>query len=213
MEILLRNVLPDFIEKEKIARSEVWGKEIVFTTGQFVQIIAPSGSGKTSLVHFLYNLRQDYSGSFEVDKMVLQKLDAEANASLRATSLSIIFQDLRLFPDHTALQNIEIKQALVPFKPKYSIKEMASILGIESKLGQQAKKCSQGERQRIAIIRALQQPFQFLLADEPFSHLDDANAAPAMHLIEEEAMHRNASIILADLHKVPNFNMHKTIML
>lgn len=213
MEILLRNVLPDFIEKEKIARSEVWGKEIVFTTGQFVQIIAPSGSGKTSLVHFLYNLRQDYSGSIEVDKKVLQKLDAEANASLRATSLSIIFQDLRLFPDHTALQNIEIKQALVPFKTKYSIREMASKLGIESKLGQQAKKCSQGERQRIAIIRALQQPFQFLLADEPFSHLDDANAALAMHLIEEESVHRNASIILADLHKVPNFNMHKTIML
>jgi len=62
--------------------------------------------------------------------------------------------------------------------------------------------CSYGEQQRIAIIRSLMQPFDFLLLDEPFSHLDEANAEKAMKLMLEEARLRNATIVFADLERI-----------
>lgn len=213
MELRLQKVLPEFIEKEKIARSQIWQADVAFKRGENVQIVAPSGSGKTTLMHFLYNLRQDYSGDIMFNEKKHKLFNPDDTASYRSAHASIIFQDLRLFPDHTALQNIEIKKSLNPFATKYTVQQMAAKLGVENKLNQLAKKCSQGERQRIAIIRALQQPFDFLLADEPFSHLDDENANLAMELIQEEASLRGAAIILADLHPVSSFKAQKTIYL
>jgi putative ABC transport system ATP-binding protein len=90
---------------------------------------------------------------------------------------------------------------------------MAQRLGIASKLLQNAGMCSYGERQRIAIIRALQQPFDFLILDEPFSHLDEANAKKAMELILEEVDKRQAGLIMADLAAVEFFPSHKTYRL
>ena len=88
---------------------------------------------------------------------------------------------------------------------------MATRLGLKSKLGKLCNTCSYGEQQRIAIIRALQQPFDFLLLDEPFSHLDEANRMKAMELIEEEAAARNASIILSDLKEITYFKSERVL--
>lgn len=90
---------------------------------------------------------------------------------------------------------------------------MAKRLGIENKLQQLCSTCSYGEQQRIAIIRALQQPFQFLLLDEPFSNLDEVNRQKAMELIQEEATARKASILLADLKKIDYFNANSILHL
>jgi putative ABC transport system ATP-binding protein len=90
---------------------------------------------------------------------------------------------------------------------------MAARLGIAGKLNKLCKTCSYGEQQRIAIIRALQQPFDFLLLDEPFSHLDDANRKKAMDLMEEESRKRNATIILADLREIEYFKSERTLHL
>ena len=73
--------------------------------------------------------------------------------------------------------------------------------------------CSYGEQQRIAIIRALQQPFNFIILDEPFSHLDEENSKKALALIEQEADKRGAGIILADLQHNPFFNADSTLLL
>ncbi len=204
-KIILQQLAPLFLEKEKVAQSEIWNKEIVINTSQKLQLIAPSGSGKTSLIHFLYGLRKDYTGQILFDENKISNLSAEALAETRSSHISIIFQDLRLFLEHTAKENIEIKKALNPFASAMPVEEMAKILGITSKLHQVAKTCSYGEQQRIAIIRALQQPFDFLLMDEPFSHLDESNRHKAMELIETEAAKRNAAIILADLKAIEYF--------
>ena len=102
---------------------------------------------------------------------------------------------------------------LNPFHPESRIAEMASQLGIGNKLNKLVKTCSYGEQQRIAIIRALQQPFDFLLMDEPFSHLDENNRKIAAALIEEEAAKRNAGVILADLKRVEYFNADEVLHL
>jgi ABC-type lipoprotein export system ATPase subunit len=213
MVITLKNIVPQFLEKEKIATSQIWGHEHVFAKGEKIQIVAPSGSGKTSLVHFLYGERKDYDGSLLFNDKNVKSFSANTYALIRSSQLSIIFQDLRLFKDFSVAQNIEIKNALNSFHKNTKLKEMAALLGISNKLSQQAGTCSYGEQQRIAIIRALQQPFDFIIMDEPFSHLDEENSKKAMQLIEAEAAERGAGIILADLQEIPFFNADRTLHL
>lgn len=212
MQITIKQLAPAFLEKEKIHRSEIWNKDISFSKGEKIQLVAPSGSGKTSFVHFLYGMRKDYTGAVLFNGKEISNMNPEQTAAMRSGQLSIVFQDLRLFIDHSALENISIKRALEPFGED-RISEMAEKLGIASKLQQVAGICSYGERQRIAIIRALQQPFDFIVLDEPFSHLDEANSKKALALIEEEAAKRNAGIILADLEAVPFYKSDKTFHL
>jgi putative ABC transport system ATP-binding protein len=213
MQIILQQVSPVFLETEKISQSMIWNRELSFSKEEKIQLIAPSGSGKTSFIHFLYGLRKDYKGNILFNKKNIAGFDAEEIARYRSSHLSIVFQDLRLFADHTAYENIHIKKILNPFCTEDSIFEMAERLGISNKLNQPAGICSYGEQQRIAIIRALQQPFDFLILDEPFSHLDENNSKKAMALIEEEVEKRNAGIILSDLEQVEFFKEDRTLRL
>jgi putative ABC transport system ATP-binding protein len=213
MQIQLQQLVPTFIEPEKIAHSQLWNTPVVFIAGEKVQIVAPSGSGKTSFIHFLYGLRKDFNGNILYDNKAINNFTAEDFSVYRQRYISIVFQDLRLFPEQTVLQNIEIKRQLQPYHAESKIAAMAKRLGIENKLHKLCKTCSYGEQQRIAIIRSLQQPFDFLLLDEPFSHLDENNRKIAMALMEEEAGTRKASIILADLKAIEYFNASKTLHL
>jgi ABC-type lipoprotein export system ATPase subunit len=213
MQITLQDLMPNFLEKDKLAGSEVWTRTVQLNKGENIHIIAPSGSGKTSLIHFLYGLRNDYSGSIFYDREDTRNYDAEKFSVWRRQHISIVFQDLRLFTGQTVLQNLEIKRVLAPFYKETPVVWMAERLGIAGKLRQPCHTCSYGEQQRIAIIRALQQPFDFLLLDEPFSHLDEANREKAMLLIEEESKKRNATVILADLREIVYFKSERTLHL
>jgi putative ABC transport system ATP-binding protein len=213
MQISLQQVVPVFFEAGKADGSQLWNQNISFNKGENIHIIAPSGSGKTSFIHFLYGLRKDYSGNILYDNNDIKNFDAEKFSTWRQQYISIIFQDLRLFTEQTVLQNLEIKRLLSPFHKESRIAAMAKRLGIESKLEKLCNTCSYGEQQRFAIIRALQQPFDFLLLDEPFSHLDENNRQIAMQLMEEEAAERNASIILTDLKKIEYFKAERILYL
>jgi ABC-type lipoprotein export system ATPase subunit len=205
MMLQLQNLLPLYFEESKKQTSEIWGKDLRFEKGEMIKIVAPSGSGKTSLTHFVYGTRNDYSGTITFNGNDTKQFSFENFANWRKDHFSIVFQDLRLFPEQTVFQNIDIKRQLNPFHPPEKIKEMAERLGIGKKLNSKAKTCSYGEQQRVAIIRALMQPFDFLILDEPFSHLDNVNRLTGMELMMEEAHARNASIILADLERVDFF--------
>ena len=205
MSLQIQNILPTYFETARSQTSEIWGKNLQFEKGQFIKIVAPSGSGKTSLMHFLYGMRQDYGGSIIYDSKNIRQLLPEEISRLRKNNFSMVFQDLRLFPDQTVFQNIEIKRRLNPYHPAEKINEMAEQLGIGSKLDSFCSTCSYGEQQRIAIVRALMQPFDFLLLDEPFSHLDNANSEMAMQLMLTEANKRQAAIIFADLERIDYF--------
>ncbi len=197
MFLSLQKIIPTYIETEQINGSEVWGKDISFTKGEHVHIVAPSGRGKTSLIHFIYGLRKDYGGIISYQKENIKKFSLENFSTFRQKNISIVFQDLKLFTDQTVRENLEIKRQLNPFHPTDMITEMAERLGISNKLNRLAKTCSYGEQQRIAIIRSLLQPFDFLLLDEPFSNLDENNRIKAFELINEECKLRNASMIFS----------------
>jgi len=201
------------LEENKIAESAIWNHTILFGQEERIHIIASSGRGKTSFIHFLYGLRKDYQGDILYNNENILHFDREKFSEWRKSHISVVFQDLRLFSEQTVLQNLEIKRLLSPYHKESLIRAMVKRLGIESKLNKLCKTCSYGEQQRIAIIRSLQQPFDFLLLDEPFSHLDETNRQIAMELIEEECKVRKASILLADLKQIEYFNADKIIRL
>ena len=204
MNLSLKQLYPAWFESNG-KNSEVWQRELEFSKGEYIKIVAPSGSGKTSLVHFLYGVRNDYKGSILYGDKNIRDFSNEDFATLRKNSVSVVFQDLKLFPDQSVLQNLEIKRQLNPYHPPEKIPEMVDRLGIGKKLHAKAGICSYGEQQRVAIIRALLQPYDILLLDEPFSHLDTANSQLAMELMLEETKKRSASILFADLERIDYF--------
>lgn len=205
MQLQLQQLLPAYFDDGHRNGSEVWRKDLTFSKGEYIKIVAPSGSGKSSLMHFLYGLRNEYNGTILYNNQNIRNYTVEDFATYRKDHVSIVFQDLRLFPEQTVFENIELKRQLNPFHPVEKIREMAARLGVGNKLASKSRICSYGEQQRVAIIRALMQPFDLLLLDEPFSHLDDKNSQNAMQLMLDEANLRNAAIIFADLERIDYF--------
>ena len=207
MQIQIRNLVPTPL-KDKLAdrASDIWNTDITFAFGEWIKIKAPSGTGKTTFINILYKVRHDYEGEVLWDNKNLLNLSGDELAKMRQQTVSVVFQDLRLFHHLTARENIELNRILQkPFYEANIIDLMAERLGITHILNQTAGTCSYGEQQRIAIIRALVQPFNWLIMDEPFSHLDNANTQKAAVLIAEEVKKRNAGLVLTDLEDDDNF--------
>ncbi|SDF26313.1 putative ABC transport system ATP-binding protein [Chitinophaga filiformis] len=202
MQIQLDNLVPVPLRDKILQRSsDIWNRPVTFTPGSFTKIKAPSGTGKTTLVHYLYHIRTDYTGQVLVNGQPWASYSKGAIAGMRQEQISVIFQDLRIFEQLTALENIELKRVMnaQPYCSAEKVKEMAARLNVTHVLNQSGRTLSYGERQRVAIIRALVQPFQWLIMDEPFSHLDEDNANRAAQLIAEECKARKAGFILTDL--------------
>ena len=215
MQIELKQIVPIPL-KDKFAQrnSDLWNQMVLFQHGEWVKIKAPSGTGKTTFIHTLYKLRHDYSGQVYYDDQEIKNISGDALAQVRQQKISIVFQDLRLFPNLTARENIELKRVLqTPLYETTIIDEMAEKLGVTGILNQRAGLCSYGEQQRIAIIRSLIQPFDWLLLDEPFSHLDQYNISKAAALIAEECSKRKAGFILTDLDEDEHFNYNRKLQL
>lgn len=215
MNIQLHHIIPAPLKSKILAnQKDIWNKKIDFSENEQIKIIAPSGTGKTTLMHILYNIRNDFEGMLMYNDVNTKNISSNDLAVIRQKKMSIIFQDLRLFPQLTAWENIELKRTMTePFYDANIIDKMAEQLNISHILHQQTIKCSYGEQQRIAIIRALMQPFETLLMDEPFSHLDKNNIAKAAQLIGEECKKRNASFIITDLDADENFEYSKILHL
>ncbi len=215
MRITLQHLIPiPLADRLQQRVSDVWGAELGFDQGQLIKIKAPSGTGKTTLIHTLYRLRNDHAGTVLFDNRDANGLSEQELATIRQQQLSIVFQDLRLFPHLTARENIELKRVLqTPYHPAEMIEAMADELGVTHILSQKAGLCSYGEQQRIAIIRALVQPFNWLIMDEPFSHLDNANITRAARLIQGECAKRNAGLVVTDLEQDNHFAYTKELAL
>ncbi|MBL7759472.1 MAG: ATP-binding cassette domain-containing protein [Sediminibacterium sp.] len=199
--LTLNNLMPEPLRERLSGKtSSIWKSTVQFEPGEWINVTAPSGTGKTTFIHILYGLRKDYSGTALLNQTDLRSLDPDALAVIRQQKISIIFQDLKLFPHLTVIENIELKRILhEPSCGAEQVTAMAEQLGIAGILNQPAAICSYGEQQRAAIIRALVQPFEWLIMDEPFSHLDNNNTMKAAALIAEECKRRRAGFIITDL--------------
>jgi ABC-type lipoprotein export system ATPase subunit len=180
--------------------SQIWNTSLQLVQGQNYLISAASGKGKSTFTGIIYGLRSDYEGKILIKGQDVRQQKLAWWAELRQQTISIVFQDLCLFLEFSAEENIRIKTQLHANSiSQEKIVAMAQHLGVAHLLQKKCAYLSYGERQRIAIIRALSQPFEYLLLDEPFSHLDEANIALATQLIQAECKQRNAGWILTSL--------------
>lgn len=181
--------------------STVWGKHISLQATTRYLLYAPSGKGKSSFIHLLYGLRNDFQGEILIKGKSHSSMSSNEWADLRQQDLSIQFQDLRLFGDLSAWENIQVKLSLPSAVEESRISGWMSRLQIDHLLHKPARHLSYGERQRFAIVRALIQPFRCLLLDEPFAHLDPENTRRACELIDERCTELNAGFVLTSLHE------------
>lgn len=211
--IYLRQTLPQVFADRTLIASDVWHKEIVFSKGKAHLVEAASGTGKSSLCSYIYGYRKDYQGIICFDETNITSLSVTEWVNIRRHSLSILFQDLRLFSELTALENILIKNDLTGYKKKTEIIALFEQLGIDDKLNIRTDKLSFGQQQRVAFIRSLCQPFDFILLDEAISHLDDANGQIMAGLLTTEAEKQGAGIIVTSIGKHINLNYDSVLKL
>ncbi len=200
-KIKFDNVLPDVFAGKPDLQSDVWKRELDFSKGKKYLIEADSGRGKSTFCSYIIGYRKDYSGKIMFDDVDASNMNIKIWTDARRFNLSYVFQELRLFPELTAFENVEIKNRLTKFKSKEDISIWFERLGIADKTDEKVRFMSFGQQQRVAMMRALAQPFDFIIADEPISHLDDGNSRTMGRIMEEEAESQGAGIIITSIGK------------
>ncbi len=192
----LENLSPEFFQPK--GDSQVWGKSVELAQGSRTRITAPSGTGKSSLVHFLSFTNNQYKGSIQFEGEELSSISRKEKSKLLQNRISIVFQDLRLINNLSAWENLRLKGSLGNF-PAEEQEEMLGYFDLIDKKDALVNTLSQGERQRIAIVRALSQELDLLILDEPFSHLDSYWQEKAWEIIDKRCASSKAGLIYTSL--------------
>ncbi len=211
--IRLNNVIPEIFAHNTDVSSDVWRKEISLEQGKKYLIEAASGTGKSSLCSYIYGLRSDYQGQILFDGQDVSKFSINKWCDIRQSTISILFQDLRLFGELTALENVQIKHRLHKLHNNKVIKGWFDQLGIADKMDTRIDHMSYGQQQRVALIRSLCQPFEFLILDEPISHLDDYNSDVMRDILLCEVERQGAGLITTSIGKRMNIEYDKILSL
>ena len=212
-KILFNNVLPHVFENNEDITSEVWRKDVEFEKGNTYLVEADSGKGKSTFCSYVIGYRHDYSGQILFDDKDIKAMRVADWTNVRKQNISYLFQELRLFPELTAFENVEIKNRLTGFKTREEIKQMFERLGIMDKLNVKVGLMSFGQQQRVAMIRALVQPFDYILADEPISHLDSRNSQTMGEMMMEEVKRQGAGVIVTSIGKHIEMHYDKVLKL
>ena len=218
-KITFDNVLPQVFQQRDDLVSEVWSQHLEFEKGHLYLVEAESGKGKSTFCSYILGYRNDFTGEVRFDDTPTSMLKVSDWVNIRQQHISHLFQELRLFPELTAFENIQIKNKLFPakgsdgFKSEAQIKQWFERLGIGDKLDAKIGRMSFGQQQRVAMIRALVQPFDFLLVDEPISHLDDNNSQIMADIMMTEANAQGAAVIVTSIGKHMNLQYEKVVKL
>lgn len=154
------------------------GVDIEVADGEFVSIIGASGAGKTTLLQIIGTLDTPDDGSLEVDGTNVLQLRGNALADFRNKHVGFVFQFHQLLPEFTALENVQIPALIARRNKKEAeaeAKEILCRLGLENRLDHKPAALSGGEKQRVAVARALINKPRLILADEPSGSLDSKN--------------------------------------
>jgi len=168
--------------------------------GERVALIGPSGSGKTTLLHLTAGIRTADAGRIETAGVDVTALDDSSRREFRIRTIGLVFQEFEL------LQYLDVRDnILLPYLIHSTLRltgaararaaELAESVGIGDKLGRRPSQLSQGERQRVAVCRALIAEPRVLLADEPTGNLDPSNKGRVLDILLEHAERRGASVL------------------
>ena len=188
-------MLPRVFVNENIPESDVWDEELTLYRGNNYLIEAASGGGKSSMCAYVYGARVDYEGELSFNGKDTRGFSIAEWQEIRRRHIAYLPQELDLFPELTAWENIQLKNTLTNHFGDKDIERMLDELGIASRRDYPARRMSIGQQQRVAIIRSLCQPFDFILLDEPVSHLDEGNNRIVADMIAREAERQGAAVI------------------
>lgn len=208
MKIRLKNIAPHPLIGAFSSLTQIWEKDVELNPSEKVHVLAPSGTGKSTLLGILYGLRKDFNG----DLLFNEKSPSDWS-EIRTQSISIVFQELELLNALTALENIQLKNQLTAHLTDAEIHDLMVKLGVEDLKNKCVEFLSRGERQRIAIIRAMCMPFDWLLLDEPFSALDEQNTKSVIEVINAMLERNKAGLVLANLNNDDFFEYQQKLVL
>lgn len=214
-QITLTGVIPDAMnETVSGSSSELWGRVLALQQGESVLVRAASGHGKTTLCCFLSGLRQDYAGSISFDSKDIRTFKSDDWSAVRCSQLAVMYQDLKLFDELTAVENVQLKAALTPGISTGEITELLARTGLDSKtVSRPVGTLSLGQQQRVAFVRMLIQPAQFRLLDEPVSHLDPGNAAILAQMLAEKCSNDGSAVIVTSTGYDLPYKYDRTILM
>jgi len=164
------------------------GVTVSFRRGSFWAIMGPSGSGKSTMMNILGCLDRLTKGSYFLEGNDVSTLDDDSLSELRLKHLGFIFQSFNLIPQLTVQRNIELPLYYLGWDPTESAeraRELARMVGLESRLDHRPAELSGGEMQRVSIARALANDPQIIFADEPTGNLDTATGEQILELLAE----------------------------
>ena len=211
--ITFHSVLPQVFSRQSDLQSEIWNTDVTFEKGHLYLIEADSGKGKSTFCSYILGYRHDYSGEVRFDDRVSRVFKVKEWVEIRLRHIAFLFQELRLFPELSAYENVKIKNDLTGTKTREEILNWFERLGIADKVDQKVGLMSFGQQQRVAMMRALAQPFDFILADEPISHLDANNSRIMGEIMMEEAKKQGAGVIVTSIGKHMDLNYEKILKL
>ena len=155
------------------------GIDLDIEKGEVVSIVGASGAGKSTLLHIIGTLDKADSGSVNISGTMVQNLSGKSLAAFRNQHLGFIFQFHQLLPEFTAIENICIPAFIARVSKKQATEramKLLEYLGIASRKDHKPAALSGGEQQRVAVVRALINNPDLILADEPSGNLDSNNA-------------------------------------
>ena len=173
--IILRNITKSFGSLQVLK-----GIDLDIAQGEGVSIVGPSGAGKTTLLQIMGTLDRADSGSIIIDGTDISSLKTQALAAFRNQHIGFVFQFHQLLPEFTALENITIPALIAgrsQREARQRAEELLAFMGLSDRANHKPAELSGGEKQRVAVARALVNRPAVILADEPSGSLDSANKA------------------------------------
>jgi lipoprotein-releasing system ATP-binding protein len=164
------------------------GAELAVWPGQSVALIAPSGTGKSTLLHIAGLLEHPDGGEVYVDGTATSNLSDAERTRIRRTDMGFVYQCHHLLPEFSAIENVMLPQMIRGLSRREARKrsdELLGYLGLKERLEHRPAQLSGGEQQRVAIARAVANAPRVLLADEPTGNLDPRTAGHVFHALAQ----------------------------
>jgi ABC-type lipoprotein export system ATPase subunit len=199
MDIHFENVMPHPLASIQHSPDSIWGDTVSLKAGHKILLNASSGKGKSTFSMTVFGIRKDYAGTIRYNDRDIRTLSVGEWVEIRQRKIATVFQDLQLFHNLTVAENLQLKNSLTDFKTDAEMKRLLAVLEIDHKWDDPCGLLSMGQQQRVAIVRALCQPFEWLVMDEPFSHLDERNSQRCLEMISQECDAQKAGFVLTSL--------------
>ena len=192
-QIRLKSVVPHVFSSCADLKSDVWNQDVTLDKGKTYLVEAHSGRGKSTFCSYLIGYRQDYTGELLFDDTPTTTFSMQQWVDVRRYGISHLFQELRLFPELSAHDNVMIKNSLTHHVTASQVNQWFEMLGISDKLDTPIANMSFGQ--------------------QPISHLDDDNAAVMASLMMEEARRQGAGVIVTSIGKHMDLDYDKVFCL